>query len=195
MCMTDQIIIGTDQNIDLLDTSSPNSANFLDMIISEGLIPTAMRPTRITRTSATLIDNMYTNITSMHEVFSYLLTHDISDHLPIIIFIGKVTPSKRPPLVFESRNLDTVAIERIKTMLSVIDWDSLLLTDVDKQFERIRDTITECMDTCAPIVQKRIPHKMVIREPWRHPHLVSFYMQMTQRYFTLLPISVIYFPQ
>src|SRR6218665_493754 len=44
-----------------------------------------VRPTRITEFTATLIDNIYTN--SNQTMDSCILIEDISDHLPIILFI------------------------------------------------------------------------------------------------------------
>ena len=51
-----------DFNIDLLkdETHRPTS-EFLDLIYSYYLVPTILKPTRITETSATIIDNIMTN--------------------------------------------------------------------------------------------------------------------------------------
>ena len=44
-----EILIGTDQNIDLLKINDKqNTADFLDMFYSTGIIPTITRPTRVT---------------------------------------------------------------------------------------------------------------------------------------------------
>ena len=55
---------------------------FLDVFYSLGLYPLINRPTRITTTSATLIDNIFTSELE-NKIDSGLLVHDISDHLPV----------------------------------------------------------------------------------------------------------------
>ena len=44
-------------------------------------------PTRITDTTATLIDNIFTNNVDC-QIASGLVMADISDHLPIYVFVG-----------------------------------------------------------------------------------------------------------
>ena len=77
------IFVCGDLNIDSLKHESHNSTrNFLDMMYSLGLYPLIDKPTRITDTSATLIDNIFTNDLH-HNLTSGILFNDISDHLPI----------------------------------------------------------------------------------------------------------------
>lgn len=102
----------------------------------------------------------------MHELFSFLLTSDISDHVPIILFIGNKPKTRNAPLSITTRNLDDKAIESIRRMLSATDWSPLHEMSVDDKFEYIIKIITEYMDSCAPMVEKVIPHKFVLREPW-----------------------------
>ena len=51
-----------DYNIDILkDETNRSIGEFLDLIYSNHMIPTITKPTRITETSATIIDNILTN--------------------------------------------------------------------------------------------------------------------------------------
>ena len=51
-----------DYNINLLNVDSHSlTADFNDTICSYGLVLLIIRPTRVTETSATLIDNIFTN--------------------------------------------------------------------------------------------------------------------------------------
>ena len=52
------------------------------MMYSLGLYPLIDKPTRITDTSATLIDNIFTNELH-HNLISGILFNDISDNMPI----------------------------------------------------------------------------------------------------------------
>ena len=72
-----------DFNIDLLkdETHRPTS-DFLDLIYSYHLVPTILRPTRITETSATIIDNIITN--SNENIKTGIILTDITDHFPTV---------------------------------------------------------------------------------------------------------------
>ena len=54
-----ECIIGLDHNLDLLKQSvHPKTQEFLECILDHNLLPTITKPTRISKTSATLIDNI-----------------------------------------------------------------------------------------------------------------------------------------
>ena len=74
-----------DYNINLLNSGSHSQTDeFLDIMFSHSLLPTITKPTRITRSSATLIDNIFCNsLLSTENVYCGILCTDISDHLPI----------------------------------------------------------------------------------------------------------------
>ena len=77
------IFVCGDFNIDLLKHESHNSTkNFLDIMYSLGFYPLIDKPTRVTDSSATLIDNIFTN-ELCHNLTCGILFNDISDHLPI----------------------------------------------------------------------------------------------------------------
>ena len=79
-------IIMADFNIDLLliDTHG-QTTDFIHGMFASAFYPTISRPTRVTQQTATLIDNIITN---MHEypVKSGILYNDISDHFPVFNF-------------------------------------------------------------------------------------------------------------
>lgn len=55
-----ELVFGIDQNIDYLKVNANQIASeFLDINLSSNLLPCITKPTRITKTSATLIDNIY----------------------------------------------------------------------------------------------------------------------------------------
>ena len=83
-----QIILGTDQNFDYLNMSCAYSKHLFEIFFSAGLVPTITRPTRITHETATLIDNLYVSGKSIVNLHSGILVADISDHFPVLVFIG-----------------------------------------------------------------------------------------------------------
>ena len=72
-----------DFNIYLLKHETHNNTNqFLDTMQRLGLYPIIDKPTRITDSSTTLIDNIFTNELSVN-ITSGIMFNDISDHLSI----------------------------------------------------------------------------------------------------------------
>jgi hypothetical protein len=80
------IIIGTDQNFDLLKIeNNPNTEELLNTYLTASIVPTITKPTRITNTTATLIDNIYVKYLTNVKISSGIILSDISDHLPVFV--------------------------------------------------------------------------------------------------------------
>jgi len=164
------VIMGTDQNLDLLKyNNDSNIRHFLDGFISSGFIPTITKPTRITHSSATLIDNIYvkgfhySNYASLPGILQY----DISDHLPVFICLGKDISKKKPESVqFEHRRVTDTAIASVNQELLSTDWSCLETTSVDEAYEYFINKIHEYIDKYAPIQTIKIPPMFIKREPW-----------------------------
>ena len=69
-------------NIDLLKHSTHNpTSEFLELMFSNSFMPLINKPTRVTHKTATLIDNIFTNIyKNENKYLTGILTTDISDH-------------------------------------------------------------------------------------------------------------------
>ena len=78
------IYVMGDFNIDLLkaDTNRPTH-DYLELIYSYSLLPTIYKPTRITESTATIIDNILTNDDNV--IRSSILVTDITDHMPTVL--------------------------------------------------------------------------------------------------------------
>ena len=76
-----------DFNIDLSKYETSDSINnFIDTLSSNFLLPLIFLPTRISKRS-TLIDNIFSNLTSLEETESGNITSIFSDHLPQFLFL------------------------------------------------------------------------------------------------------------
>ena len=70
-----------DFNINLITyNDDKNTGNFLDTMFSQSFLPYITTPTRITRNTNTLIDNIYYN-KPLNNIISGNLSSIISDHL------------------------------------------------------------------------------------------------------------------
>ena len=100
------IIIGLDHNLDFLKSSKHCTTNdFIQNNLDFGLIPTITRPTRITKSSATLIDNIIVSQNLCGSFVSSVLVRDISDHLPTVCILGSLVSAKKEPLVVKCRDM------------------------------------------------------------------------------------------
>ena len=81
------LMIGTDQNFDYMKVdTNQNVSDLLNVFFTQGLLPTVKRPTRITHTSSTVIDNIYVKCRGYENIDSTIILSDISDHLPILTY-------------------------------------------------------------------------------------------------------------
>ena len=90
-----EVIFGMDHNSDLLKTHiHMGTQDFLNHMIENDQIPTVTRPTRITQTTASLIDNVFVTGNLQKNFDSLFLLDDMSDHLPSLVLL-KQTKLKR----------------------------------------------------------------------------------------------------
>ena len=98
-------IVGLDHNLDFLKAHSHQMTNdFIQLNLDLGMIPTITRPTRITNSTATLIDNIIVSQNNCGNYIASILIEDMSDHLPIICVINSFTASIKEPLKIYCRD-------------------------------------------------------------------------------------------
>ena len=82
-----------------------NMSTFMELLLERELYPLITRPTRITRSSATLIDNIIVSCTLYHSNKSVVLINDLSDHLPCISVLGNIKSRKGEKVNLIWRNM------------------------------------------------------------------------------------------
>jgi hypothetical protein len=178
------IIIGTDQNFDYLKIESHSkTSDLLNLFLSSHLIPTITKPTRITHTSATLIDNIYVRHDT-RTIHSGIIPFNISDHFPVFCFMGKNNkPHKsKSPLTFMHRPIDSDALNRIRSAIHEIDWTYLNNLDVNSAYVDFMERLNSIIYSFAPEKKVVIPAKHVIREAWMSKGLMKSSCTMTKLY-------------
>ena len=96
-----ELVLGMDHNMDLLKSihHKPTHA-FLDTLTNSNLLPTITRPSCITLTSVTLINNIFIS-EGLHRQFeSTILLEDISDHLPLVAMLKQTKILSKTPLPY-----------------------------------------------------------------------------------------------
>ena len=122
-----KVFLAGDFNIDLLSTLNHASTNeFIDCTIAHHFLPMILQPTRITPTTATLIDNTFTNYISCITESAILINY-VSDHLPIVTWIDlKPAKNSNTETFTLKRSISDEAILSFKSYLSEVDWTSVI---------------------------------------------------------------------
>ena len=98
-------IIELDHNLDFLKACSHGQTNdFIEYNLDLGMILVITRPTRITKSSATLIDNIIVSQSFCGKYVGSILVNDMSDHLPTICVINSFTAVGREKVTITSRD-------------------------------------------------------------------------------------------
>ena len=99
-----EVILGMDHNLDLLkQTSHKMTQTFIEYTLDHALLPVIMKPTRISRTSATLIDNIIISDKLQLNYTSNILVSNLSDHLPCYVEIKEFYAGKREATKIKKR--------------------------------------------------------------------------------------------
>ena len=86
-----------DININISDVDRPPIANrYINMLFSCGALPLITKPTRVTESSATIIDHVITNDSKHNLKPGIFQTNEVSDHFIIFCQINKALQAKKP---------------------------------------------------------------------------------------------------
>ena len=155
-----------DVNINLInmDKHSPTQ-DFVDTLLEHGMIPTISKPTRVTKSSATLIDNIFTNLVkNSSSVFSGLLYTDLTDHFPVF-FIDTSTSLEQDESIIRKRVYSDININKFNQRLSKVDWTSVLTAkDAQKAYSSFHDIMSKLYNECFPLKEFKLGY--LTRKPW-----------------------------
>ena len=159
------IVIGLDHNLDFLKAANHSGTDRLIQTNLEfNLMPTI---TRITKSSATLIDNIFVSQTLCGNYVSSILVDDISDHLPSICIIKSLKSVKNKAIQIKSRDTRPRNITALQNHLSKYDWQTLLREkDVSAAMDKLHKVLQYEIDLSIPETTRLLKSKNVGREPW-----------------------------
>ena len=155
-----------DYNINLLNIDSHNPTNeFIELMYSHNFFPLVSRPTRIMQSSATLIDNIFTNnIDDTNLSLNGILVTDISDHFPIFhlnySYSVEMEESYIVTRVYNEKNKNAY-----NETISSMNWiDVLNCENTQESFDIFHNKLIEIHDKCFPKI--KIKKKYSNRKPW-----------------------------
>ena len=153
-----------DFNIDL---SIPHtlSNRLLNTVTSNGLYPYIDKPTRITATTQTIIDNIFSNV--FDTVSNGIIYYDLSDHLPIFLLCNNNYNKKIDNnTTHMRRNVTTRNIESLKFDLGREEWQDVYAeSDCNIAYENFKNKLSRYYNKNIPLIRNK-NHKNKINNPW-----------------------------
>ena len=134
--------------------SHVHTAQFVDMMSSSGFLPLITRPTGVTATPATLIDDIFINfLEDISNSIQGLFITDVSDHFPIFHVSRGMQMS----------DVDTHTCRRFYSLrnkeefchdISTTNWDEInRATDTQQAFDLFHNRLTELYNRHFPKVR------------------------------------------
>lgn len=111
------IYIMGDYNVNIFNYSGQHAKNLVNLFHTYSFFCTINKPTRVTNTSATIIDHIWTNNIENH-IKSGIIFDSTSDHFPVFSQFSLSSGVTSDHSTFTSRNFTTEAIEAFKAELS-----------------------------------------------------------------------------
>ena len=162
-----------DWNINLLSFDTHvDTSSFVDMMYSYGYLPLINRPTRVTKTSASIIDNIFTNEpTASIDSSQGILVTDISDHFPIF-HISKCFNDTEEKMFVTKRSFSDKNKEKFASELAEIDWEGLLdIQDTQIAFSRFHKHYCDAFNKNFPLRKVKINRSK--EKPWLTSELIE----------------------
>ena len=152
-------------HLDKIETDT-HAQEFSDIMHSFSLFPLINKPTRITPTCSSLIDNIFTNQMA-NQMHSGLLYSDLSDHL-ITYSLTHFNISHSASDLFPYREFSEISRNRFTSLLREQNWSSLYdIDDPNLAFDHFLDKITLLYDLAFPYRTRRPRNRRC--HPWITP--------------------------
>ena len=123
-------------------------------MISNSLLPYIHQPTRVTEHSATVIDNIFSNITD-HEALSGNINSLIADHFAQFLLIKKCHVSYKSCSYFV-HDYSSFGEEKFIYDFSLLDWSSFDNSDIS-----VNDHFNFFYEKTNTCIEQHVPKKKV----------------------------------
>ena len=156
-----------DTNIDLLSYKLHGlTRDYLNTLLNHGQLPLITLPTRITNTTATIIDHISTSNKSDHYDAG-IIHSSLSDHLPVF-YISNYKFKKSPPKYIKMRKINEQTIPSFKTLLSASEWTQNILDEnrPKQAFDNFFKIIDSSLDLAFPETKVKVSNNFIPINPW-----------------------------
>ena len=156
------LVLMGDTNINILKCSEHKpSADYLDTLLSYGLIPKITVPTRVTHSSATLIDHIFTNDKSSGQSLAGTIKSSMTDHYFNFILLESSTKLEYPKTI-TYRPFTASNVSRFEDALNNYDYTDIM------SMENVDDAYDGLILAYDSVLDKTIPEKTVKFNKYKH---------------------------
>ena len=119
------------------------------------LIPSITKPTCVTTSSATLIDNIFVRTTLPESVKAGVVVDNIGDHFILITEITYPCVTTCEAESYITRKIGAKEMNKISHIIEEINWNDKLLNKTDDEaFDDFHDALKNAIDIISPKVHK-----------------------------------------
>ena len=188
-----EVVLGMDHNMDFLKSEqNTGTQQFMNDLLDREMYPLITKPTRITKTTATLIDNIIVSRALYSNSLSGIIINDMSSHLPCISILKNVKTRKGETVTVSKRDMKGQNVACLKRDLVNVNWDDLLCMkgiSVNEQFEVFHDLLLVKLDAHCPVKSYDLSPKKILREPWLTKGLLRSYTKQKSLYKEFLMVK------
>ena len=169
------IFFAGDLNLDAMCYEKfANTKNFFNSLFEYNIIPTIFKPTRITKTTSSAIDNILTNSVLGTRFESGIFIADFSDHFPIFhVAHGVLSNNDNKKISVTKRNLCFKNLDKLKKKLHEEKWENVYSSaDPNSAFDNFANIFQNIYDNVCPKLVSEIKNKQ-LKNPWMTNNLVK----------------------
>ena len=155
-----------DYNVNLLNYGKHDGTTcFVDILQAHSFVSLISRPTRVSKSFATLIDNIFTNSYSdIENTFQCLIYTDITDHYPIVHIDFNIQVCD-PDTVVIQRNFSQRNRQQFYESVASLDWQSVKSeTDAQRVFSSFHSLLIKLFHKHFP--NRNIRTRYTNRKSW-----------------------------
>lgn len=167
---TDYVFVG-DMNCDLNKLPPAHHTKRLLQIAEEHELKQFVeKPTRITSTTSTLIDVLFS--TNSEKIsFCDVVPLSLSDHFMVVATWGNTKPPSGNHKYVVSRNVKKLREDEFIRELQQVSWNNVLdETDVENAYEQLVSTLNSILDKHIPLRKRRVRQK---ETPWMNNDIIT----------------------
>ena len=149
-----------DFNLDLLKHNDNNYiGDFINLMFSFSLFPFTTKPTRVSDTTASIIDHIWSDQVECN-LNNFIIHTDITDHFPIASQFKLPTRNKNSTKLIQKRMITEDGVNAFQQELSRYDWSPITLSlDSNKSFNLFYDNFCNLFHEYFPLKHIKISTK------------------------------------
>ena len=154
--------------MDLLRPSKhKHTKSFLDYNLEEDLLPSITKPTRISKTCATLLDNIFISRRLQCSFASGIIITDLSDHLSTLVSLKDFKHETKLQRIVTYRKIIKDTIQKMDEEIKSYNWNEILnKLNTEESFNVLHEALIRAFNTHMPERSKRLGNKVTRNEPW-----------------------------